>query len=140
MQALMLPVIDDYYLVDCDLVGQVVAAPRPTAVPLAPAWVLGLINLRGEIVPLLDTAALLNLDDRGRAEFAVVVHTGLGSAALSATGMPEFVELDEDLGSSDVEAATTRFRVGERLAVGLDVEALLAIARGAPAYANVDPT
>ena len=42
-----------------DWVREVVAAPTLTRLVTAPSIVLGLFNLRGEIVALLDTAALL---------------------------------------------------------------------------------
>jgi len=73
---LLVPVGADWYALDMASVREVVAFPLLTRVPTAPAALLGLFNLRGEIVPLFDTAALL---DAGRmagvASFAVVVLT-----------------------------------------------------------------
>ena len=59
MQALLLPVGDDLYALPMDWVREVVAAPTVTRLVTAPSVVLGLFNLRGQIVALLDTAALL---------------------------------------------------------------------------------
>ena len=71
----MLPVGDDRYALAAEHVREVAAAPRTTDLPGMPAWALGLVNLRGEVVPLLDTAALLGLGPLPSAAFAVVVHT-----------------------------------------------------------------
>ena len=47
--------------VAADAVAEVLAARPPTPVPLAPADVLGLVHLRGRIVPILDPAIRLGL-------------------------------------------------------------------------------
>jgi purine-binding chemotaxis protein CheW len=95
--------------------------------------VLGVINLRGEIVPVMDTAALLGLDVTAPLSFAAVVHTADGPAALTATGMPEVVTLDDELGRSDLPGSTSRYRFGSRLVVVLDVDEIVTVARGASA-------
>jgi len=59
--AVLLPVGADLYAVPMGWVREVVAVPPPTRLVTAPPLVLGLFNLRGQIVPLLDTAALLGL-------------------------------------------------------------------------------
>ena len=70
-----------------------VAGPTVTPLATAPAVVLGLFNLRGEIVPLFDTAALLGVGHRHAGRFAAVVHTAHGPAALAATGFPQRADL-----------------------------------------------
>ena len=44
--------------------------------------ILGLFNLRGEIVPLLDTAVLLGIGRTESVVFAVVLHTHQGPVGL----------------------------------------------------------
>ena len=61
IQALLLPVEGDLYALPMDWAREVVAAPPLTRLVTAPPIVLGLFNLRGQIVPLLDTAALLGM-------------------------------------------------------------------------------
>ena len=130
MQGLLMPVCDDLYLLESEVVREVARAPLAAPVPLAPTWVQGLINIRGEIVPLLDTGSLLGLGARQEAEFAVVVHTSSGVAALTCTAMPEFVTVTDDLGASDLSGGTNRLSVGDRLVVQLDVDAIVTAARG----------
>jgi chemotaxis signal transduction protein len=131
MRALLMPLGDEWYAVEPERVKEVTAEPRPTRLPGAQPGVLGVINLRGEIVPLVDTAALLGLEIAAPASFAVVVRTAEGPAALTATDMPEVVTLDDELGRSDLPGSSSRYRFGSRLVVVLDVDEIVAIARGA---------
>ena len=130
MRALLIPIGDDWYAVATDRVRAATTSPRLTRVPGAPTGVLGVINVRGEVVPLFDTAALLGLAIAPDSSFAVVVHTPHGPAALTATGMPEVVSLEDELGPSELPGAVARYRLGTRLVVLLDTNALLAIAHG----------
>lgn len=131
MRALLFPVGPDWYAVEMSSVREVVSDPRPTELPTAPAVFLGLFNLRGEIVPLFDTASLLDMGSVGPATSCVVVLTPLGPAGLAATGIPEVVELGDPIGAAEGAATVATFAVGRRLAALLDAPALLAPARTA---------
>ena len=133
MRALLMPLGDEWYAVGAERVKEVTAEPRPTRLPGSGPGLLGVINLRGEIVPLVDTAVLLGLDVPASASFAVVVHTADGPFAMTATGMPEVVTLDDELGRSDLPGSSSRYRFGSRLVAVLDVDEIVAIARGASA-------
>ena len=50
------------------------------------------MNLRGEVVPVLDSAALLGTGRLARADFAVVADMDAGLAALAADGEPATVD------------------------------------------------
>lgn len=108
--------------------GEVVTAPSLTPLVTAPPMILGLFNLRGEIVPLLDTAVLLGIGRTESVVFAVVLHTHQGPVGLSATAFPSRMHLEERLGSSELVNGTDVYRVGQQVAVLLDVEAVLASA------------
>ena len=89
IQALLLPVGADLYALPVDWVLEVVAAPTVTPLATAPAAVLGLFNLRGQIVALLDTAALLGIGTVAASAFAVVVSSAHGPVGLAASGFPQ---------------------------------------------------
>ena len=128
--ALLLPVGGDTYALALERVREVAVKPRVTVLPTAPPVVLGVFNLRGEIVPLFDTGILLGLRPLERPGYAVLVESPHGVAGLAASEMPLTVRLSESVGRSDMEATTETFLVGDRrLAVALDVEALLSPAR-----------
>ena len=125
MRALLVPVGSDLFAVPTSWVREVVASPHPTPLPTAPAMLLGVFNLRGEIVPLFDTAALLDIGRVPTLDYAAVLNTSHGAAGLVATAIPEVVILDELVGPSDLAATDGSYALGNRVAVLLDVEALL---------------
>jgi purine-binding chemotaxis protein CheW len=127
LDAVLVPVGSDLYAVPIGWVREVVSVPRLTRLVTAPSAVLGLFNLRGEIVPLLDTAALLGVG-RSEALFVVVLQTQLGPVGLSVTAFPQRAMLATALGPSELAATLGSFRVGDQVAVLLDVEAVLAAA------------
>ncbi|MCK6573880.1 chemotaxis protein CheW [Myxococcota bacterium] len=89
-------------------IQEVVRVPRITPVPLAPPAVLGLINLRGQVVAAVDLRRRLDLppvelspdrEPRGDAEtgagICVVVETVDGLASLLVDDIGDVVEIDE---------------------------------------------
>lgn len=120
MQALLLPVGADWYALDIHSVREVVARPAATAVPTAPKPLLGLFNLRGEIVPLFETATLVGLPSLPLGPYVAIVQTAMGPAGLSLSQVPESVELDVS-----VPSETATFALGARLATLIDADQLL---------------
>jgi chemotaxis signal transduction protein len=141
MQALLMPVGDDYYALPISWVREVVAAPMLTLLVTAPPRVMGLFNLRGQIVPLLDTAALLGTGSIGEeVAFAVVVNWEQGPTGLAVTGFPHRVQLDATTGPSDLPGTVGLFQVGDdRVAALLDPAAMLMPERLSGAEIRVDP-
>jgi purine-binding chemotaxis protein CheW len=128
--ALLIPVGSDTYAVSLETVREVVVDPRVTQLPTAPAVVRGVFNVRGDIVPLLDTGLLLGLRPVMEEPYAVLVETPHGTAGLVATDMPLTVRLNESVGHSDIEGTTETYLVADaRLAVALDIPVLLSPAR-----------
>jgi purine-binding chemotaxis protein CheW len=120
----------DLYAVPMDAVREVVRAPVLTKLPTAPALILGLFNLRGEIVPLLDTPALMGLGRLPDWSFVAVVRSSVGPAGLAATALPETVALGEPVGASESRATAGTYAAGQGLAVLLKVEELLGASLG----------
>jgi purine-binding chemotaxis protein CheW len=127
---LILPVGEDRYAVPTSSVREVATDLRCTVLPGAPAWVRGVVNLRGEVVPLLDTAMMLGLGPMAAASFATVVDLASGAAAFAADAVPAVAELDDALGPSDLPGSLGRHRLDGQLVVLLDPELLVAAARG----------
>lgn len=131
MHALLLPVRQDLYAVELAAVREVLElgpdAPL-TPLPAGPAGIVGLVNVRGQVVPVLDTAALLELGRLERDGIAAltVVRVARGLAALASSALPSSQELGESLGASPLAGATERRRLGDRVCTVLDLEALLA--------------
>ena len=125
LHAVLLPVGDDLYALGVDWVREVVLAPPLTPLVTAPPLVLGLFNLRGQIVPLLDTAALLGLGAIGTVGFVLVLQSRDGLVGLAATGLPERTLLGEPAGPSELPGTTGTYQLRSRVAVLLDPEVLL---------------
>jgi len=124
-----MPVGADAYALPAEWVRQVVAAPPVTPLVTAPSMVLGLFNLRGEIVPLLDTAALLGVGRVDTVAFGVVVNTALGPAGLATTGTPQGVVLDNATAASELPGTSGAFHVDGRIIVLIDPAVLLSADR-----------
>ena len=123
--AVVFPIGHDRYAVATSVVREVVSEPRPTRLPTAPTELLGAFNLRGEVIPLFDTAALLGIGTIAGGPVAIVVNTTVGPAALVVSGLPQFVVLDGDAGASELRGTLGVFTIDDGLAVLLDVDELL---------------
>jgi purine-binding chemotaxis protein CheW len=125
MQVLLLPVREDWYALELLRVREVLNAPAAAPLPTAPATVLGLFNLRGQVVPLLDTGALLGLAPLGEARTAVVIATKHGPVGLAASGPAETAELPEAAGPGQLPATRSWHEVDGRVATLVDADALV---------------
>jgi chemotaxis signal transduction protein len=125
IQAVLLPVEAELYAVPMEWVREVVADPPVTMLATAPPLVLGLFNLRGQIVPVFDTAALLGVGAVGAVKFVAVMQTPDGLAGLAATGLPQRALLETATGPSEIPGTNGVYRLGRRVAVLLDLAALL---------------
>ena len=108
---------------------EVVAAPGVTPLPSAPASVLGVCNVRGEIIPVFDTGVLLGLQPTRSFGAIAVIETAIGPAGLAMSDIGESVELGESVATTETPGTAGAFVVGQQLAVLVDVEALLAPGR-----------
>src|SRR4051812_50129992 len=88
MQALLLPVGEDLYALELTTVREVVPDPELTPLPGAPPALLGVFNLRGEVVPAFDVARLLGLPPAPAADQVTVAETPAGPAGLGSHGRP----------------------------------------------------
>jgi purine-binding chemotaxis protein CheW len=116
-------------------VRDVLGPQRTTVVPLAPAGVAGLLNLRGRIVTVIDMRALLGLPPNGadRGMMQVVVEHGEESFSLRVDAVGDVLELpgetfERTLTTLDPiwrEIAAGIYRLPERLLVSLDLSRVL---------------
>jgi len=84
--------------ISVEKVQEVTSSAEMTPVPLAPAKVRGLINLRGQIVTAIDLRSCLGLSERaiGQTPITVILHTDDGYASLLVDRIGEIVEVDEN--------------------------------------------
>ena len=88
-----------YFGVDVQQVQEVIRHLEMTPVPLAPAMVSGLINLRGQIVTAIGLRVRLGLPAAASAESSanVVVRTEDGPMSLRVDEIGDVLEISEDL-------------------------------------------
>ena len=123
---LLIAVGEERYALGIEQVLEVAAAPDPAPLPGAPRGVIGLQNLRGEVVPVLEVGSLLGGTPRASGQAMVLVEEGGRRAALSVDSVLDVTSLEEGASVRD-EAAPLRTSVlfGESLVGVLDVRALL---------------
>ena len=129
MKALVFPLGDEHYAFPLASVSQVLSSPRVTRLPVADQSVLGLVNVRGEIVPLFDLAGREDVGARRACAFAILVTTSQGPAALAVDVMPVSIEIDEALASTGDAGAPRVYPLDDRLVTLLEAEVLLATGR-----------
>lgn len=123
---LLLPVHGDRYAVPLGMVQEVLEPRRVTRLPDAPPTVLGILNVRGVVVGVVDTGVLLGLPPVGTAHAVAVVRVARGVVGLAASARPVAAELREDLGASLLPVAVGRRGTSGGVATLLDLEAALA--------------
>jgi purine-binding chemotaxis protein CheW len=87
-----------FFGVEVERVQEVLRAQEMTRVPLAPAVVNGLINLRGQIVTAIDLRRRLELRERAgdRAPMNVVVRTDDGAVSLLVDDIGDVIKVQAD--------------------------------------------
>jgi len=138
-QVLTFTLGEEIYGVDISRVQEIRGWSPVTRIPNAPAHVLGVLNLRGSIAPILDlrrqfqleraeytpltVIIILSVEARtGRREFGVVVDGVSDVVALDSDGIEPAPQVGSPGGLGFISALA---RIGERLVILLDSELLL---------------
>lgn len=125
MRVLVMAANDAYFAVRMELVQQVLRHPLVTRIPLSPPGLLGVVNVRGEIVPLLDTAVLTGTGTLSETPFAVLVSGGEDTVALAAQQLPIAADFEQPVGPATQPGEVGVYSNGGRLVVLIDVEELV---------------
>ncbi len=64
VQLCVLEVGNETYVIDLKRVDEILPAQKPTAVPRAPAFLEGVVKLRGEVVPVVDVRKRLGVEPK----------------------------------------------------------------------------
>ncbi|HEY8811282.1 MAG TPA: chemotaxis protein CheW [Candidatus Dormibacteraeota bacterium] len=129
MKVLVLPLGEEHYALPLESVQQIIPRPRVTRMPISDPAILGLLNVRGDIVPLFDAAVLLGTGARGATAFAVLVLTSQGPAALGVEVMPSSSEIDAKPDTPSPTAERLVYPAGDRLVTLLAIEDVLVAGR-----------
>jgi purine-binding chemotaxis protein CheW len=85
-----------FFGIEVSRVQEVLRSQKMTLVPLAPPVILGLINLRGQIVPALDMRRRLRIEERPAENIPmnVIVRTEEGAVSLIVDDIGDVLDLD----------------------------------------------
>lgn len=125
MRVLVVAVNAAYFAVPMTTVHQVLRHPVVTRVPLSPQGLLGVVNVRGEIVPLLDTGVLTDTGGLITPPFAVLVRGKKDMLALAAEELPVAADFEEPVGPGTPPGELGVYSNGGRLVVLVDIEELV---------------
>lgn len=64
---------DELFALSTEVAREVIAPPPITPLPHVPAYVKGLVNLRGRLIPILDLRARLGLPEASTRETSIVI-------------------------------------------------------------------
>jgi purine-binding chemotaxis protein CheW len=137
IQLVVFSIGKELYGVAIDAVHEIVKVPEITQVPDAPAFLEGVINLRGRIVPVVDLRKRLRLDSKEKTKSSRVLITehegrlvGLLVDAVSEVLkiQPDAVEPPPDMISSiGVEYITGVAKAAARLIILLELNRVLSV-------------
>lgn len=124
-RVLVLTVNAASFAVPMTSVHQVLRHPVVTRVPMSPTGLIGVLNIRGEIVPLLDTGVLTATGAVGEPPFAVLVSSEKEMVALAAEELPVAADFEAPVGPGTQAGELGVYSNGGRLVVLVDVEELV---------------
>src|ERR1700738_919252 len=111
-----------FFAVPMETVHQVLRHPVVTNIPLSPTGLLGVVNVRGEIVPLLDTGVLTGTGGISKSPFAVLVSGQKDMVALAAEELPIAADFEEPVGPGSRPGELGVYSSGGRLVVLIDID------------------
>ena len=122
IRVLMFGVNAAFFAVPMATVHQVLRHPVLTTIPLSPPGLLGVVNVRGEIVPLLDTGVLTGTGPLNQSPFAVLVSGQKDMVSLAAEELPIAADFEEPVGPGTRPGELGVYSSGGRLVVLIDID------------------
>lgn len=114
-----------FFAVPMTTVHQVLRHPLVTRVPLAPTGLLGIVNVRGEIVPLIDLGILTGTGVLTDPPYAVLVRGEKDMLALAAEELPFAADFEEPVGPGTRPGEMGVYSSDGRLVVLIDIEEMV---------------
>src|SRR3989338_4391320 len=113
-QILTFKVGPESFCLDVHCVTGIEQAPKITSVPLSEKHLLGMMNLRGQIIPVIDLRILFNQDNRQKTkeQCYIFIHTAKGQIACLVDAVYDVVDCSNIKFDQDNNLATTLQKEG----------------------------
>ena len=133
---LMCKLGNEVFGIDIQHVTDIIELQRITEVPDMPPYVKGVINLRGQVIPIIDLRLRFNMEERGYDDRTVITvvnirNTSIGFIVDTATEVQDIPEKDIDpppkfQGKDEKERYIAGLgKIGKDVTILLDVEKLV---------------
>ncbi|MDD2573180.1 MAG: chemotaxis protein CheW [Bacillota bacterium] len=137
-QYVVFEIEDREFAVDIERVKTIEKVTEITRVPGTQDFVMGVINLRGDVIPVIDTRKRMDLGDRDfdSESRIIIMNVDDMEAGITADSATEVIGIERDLIDSNLDFSGDRddgfikgvARLQERIIVILDLEKLLRLA------------
>lgn len=98
MQVVIFNIMDEQFAVETEKVKSINDMMEITAVPKAPSYVKGLINLRGNVSTLLDINLLLNLNkEQEKIQKSIIILNLQEEVGIAVDDVQEVLEIEENI-------------------------------------------
>ncbi len=108
-QYIVVKIGGEHYGIDISYIDNIVRMSKITRVPKAPAYYRGVINLRGEVVPVMSLRRRMDLDDDEFTNASRIIILKLEQGGLMGVIVDEVKEV-LSLSEDDIEAPTSTLK------------------------------
>lgn len=95
MQIIVFTLGEKYYAFNSEKVEEISKLIESTTVPKSPAWIEGLINLRGNVVSLVNLSRLMKHEDKGCYTNIVIVNVKDEKIGIMVSEVKEVLKIKE---------------------------------------------
>ena len=109
VQYIVVKIGGEHYGIDISYIDNIVRLSKITRVPKAPSYYRGVINLRGEVVPVMSLRRRMDLDDDEFTDASRIIILKLETGGLMGVIVDEVKEV-LSLSEDDIEAPTSTLK------------------------------
>ena len=129
MQIILFTLNDRHYAISTDMVEEISKQIPSTNVPNSPDWVEGIINLRGNVVTLLNLSKLLQQDDSICYNNIIIMNNNDEKIGLMVQEVLQVLDIElediQTLNSDEDDGMLGIVQIGEEIIDILEIEKLL---------------
>jgi purine-binding chemotaxis protein CheW len=129
MQIILFTLNDRHYAISTDMVEEISKQIPSTNVPNSPDWVEGIINLRGNVVTLLNLSKLLQQDDSICYNNIIIMNNNDEKIGLMVQEVLQVLDIEPEdiqtLNSDEDDGMLGIVQIGEEIIDILEIEKLL---------------